>query len=483
MLQQATKQGRYLEMFKSNHHEQESGVILASILIISFALIIFGTALSSLTISQYNRTTRNVVMMNTTQVAEAGIEQTITELNQNDSFAGYTTEQVFFNDSVQGRGVFQTSVENTANSNAKTITSTAKVFAHNSSTNPKSTRVIKVTVVGTGSDGYSVFSGPGGLILGGSANVTNSDVFVNGTITMNGASKIGTNAQPVNVNVAHQACPTGSSPGPTYPQVCTSGQPISLAYSTTIYGTVCATNQTSTGPNPSGNILPGVSGLGLKPNCVTPPGEIPNYDKATHVASVTTTGAGNNNTYVCNSWPFNRTWPANLKLTGNVNIGGSCNVTINGNTYITGDFTLGGAAKIRVSETLGNTRPVILVDGKITVGGSAQTIANSYGTGIHFVSMKSSGSCNPNCTTLTGNDLKTSQALETVQVGGGVSLPGMIFQANWGKLTLNGSGSIGAAVGQTVDMSGAGNIAFGTELSSGERTWTVTSYQQLYSAN
>jgi len=470
-------------MYKRSLKSQENGVILASILIISFALIVFGSALASLTISQYNRTVKNVYQMNAIQVAEAGIEQTITQLNLSESFTGYPTDQEFFNDQVQGRGVFQTTVANLGSSNAKTITSTAKLYAYNSSTNPKSTRVIKVTVVGTGSDGYSVFSGPGGLILGGSANITNSDVFVNGTITLNGAAKIGTHNQPVNVNVAHQSCPSGANPGPTYPTVCASGQPITMAYSTNIYGTVCATNQTSTGPNPSGNIQPGVSGLGLKTNCVTPPGSIPNYDKATQVAAVTTTGAGNNNTYVCNSWPFARNWPGNLKLTGNVTIGGSCDVTINGNAYITGDFTLGGAAKIRVAETLGNTRPVILVDGKINIGGSGQTIANSYGTGIHFVSMKSSASCNPNCTSLTGNDLKTSQNLETVLVGGGVSLPGMIFQANWGKLTLGGSGSIGAAVGQTVDMSGAGNIAFGTELSSGARTWTVTSYQQLYSAD
>lgn len=470
-------------MFKKLKVDQESGVILASILIISFALIIFGTALSSLTISQYNRTTNNVHRMNAIQVAEAGVEQTITQLNQTDSFAGYTNEQVFFNDPVQGRGVFQTTVANTTNTNAKTITSTAKLFAYNSSTNPKASRVIKVTVVGTGSDGYSVYSGPGGLVLGGSANITNSDVFVNGTITLNGAAKIGTNAQPVNVNVAHLACPTGNNPGPTYPQVCSSGQPITMAWSTNIYGTVCATNQTSTGPNPSGNILPGVSGQGLRPNCTTPPGTIPNYNKAAQVAAVSTTGAGNSNTYVCNNWPFTRNWPANLRLTGNVNVASSCDVTISGNVYITGDFDLGGAAKFRVAETLGNTRPVVLVDGKITVGGSAQTIANSYGTGIHFVSMKSSGACNPNCSTLTGTDLKTSQNLETVLVGGGVSLPGMIFQANWGKLTLNGSGSIGAAIGQTVDMSGAGNVAFGTELSSGARTWTVTSYQQLFEAD
>jgi hypothetical protein len=39
---------------------------------------------------------------------------------------------------------------------------------------------------------------------------------------------------------------------------------------------------------------------------------------------------------------------------------------------------------------------------------------------------------------------------------------------------------VGSAIGQTVDMSGAGTVTFGTTLSSGARTWTITSYQELH---
>lgn len=470
--------GRCLEMFKKNI-KNDSGFILPTLLSFSLALIFFITALSTITINQYNRTTKTIVRYNAIQIAEAGIEQTMLELNNDEDFTGYS-EQLFYNDPEIGRGVFETTVENAPGTNAKFITSTGKLYSYNSTTDLKNTKKIRVTAVGTGSEGYSVFSGPGGLVLGGSANITTSDVFVNGTITLNGSARIGTNSNPVNVNVAHLACPTGNSPGPTYPQICPSGstQPIDLKNSTYIYGTVCATNQTSTGPR--NNILPGVGGLGLVLGCSTPAGTVPNYDKATHVAAITTTAASTSNTYVCNSWPFNRTWPANLQLTGNVSVASSCDVTINGNTYITGDFNLGGNAKFRVADSLGSTRPIVLVDGKITINGSAQTIANASGTGIQFVSMKASATCNPNCTSLSGNELKTSQSQETISVGGGVNLPGMVFQANWGKLTLAGSGSIGAAVGQTVDMSGAGNVTFGTELSSGEKTWTITSYQQIF---
>lgn len=455
-----------------------SGMILVALIIIASILTVIGLSLASYASSQYSVTSRNVFSANAGQVAEAGIEQTVEQLNQNDAFTGYSTDQQFFNNTTQGNGSFTTAVTNIT-SNAKTITSTSKVYRPNS-TKLVSTKQIKVTVVGTQSQGYSVYSGVGGLILGGSANITNSDVFVNGTLTLSGASKIGTNAQPVNVNVANQACPTGSSPGASYPQVCTNTQPITLAQSTNIYGTVCATGQTSKGPNNNNNIQGGTSGQGLVAGCTTPPVAMPSYDRAAHISRMTTTAAGNSNTYVCNNSPFNRTWPANLKLTGNVSVASSCNIVIKGDAYITGDFSLGGAAKITVDESVGTTRPVVVVDGGISIAGSGSLIANSKGTGIEFISFKSGASCGATCTSLSGNDLKTSQGLQTISIGGNVNLPGMVFYAYWGKLTVGGSGNIGAGLGQTVDMSGAGTVTFGTKLAAGARTWTISSYQQNF---
>lgn len=484
----STQQGWYLEMIKFRFslyknpltRSNDQGVMLVSVMIIAAVLVTIGFSLASLSISQYSISNNKVYATNALMVAEAGIEEAIRETNLDDNFAGHITEQEFFNNESQGRGTYQTSVNNLPDSNAKQIVSTSRVYRQGKA-EPESIRVVKVTIVGTSSEGYSVHTGPGGLILGGSANITNSDVFVNGTITMTGASKIGTHAHPLDVKVANQVCPTGNNPGPTYPQVCTSGQPISTAWSTKIYGTVCATGQINNNygsGNPAGNILPGSSGQGLLPGCTAPPATPPSYDRASHIAAVSTTGQGNSNQYVCNSWPFERSWPDNLQLNGNTNIGSSCDITINGDVYITGNLNIGGAARIRVADSLGTTRPVIIVDGNITTGGSAQIIANSSGTGIHFISFRSNASCNPNCTSITGNELKSSQQLQTVSVGGAANLPGMIFQAYWGRITIAGSGNIGSAIGQTVDLSGAGTVTFGTTLSSGARTWTITSYQQ-----
>lgn len=468
--------------------KQQNGMMLVSIMIITAVLVMIGFSIANLTISQYAISNNKVFTTNALMVAEAGVEQTVNQVNDNSSFTGYTTDQVFFNNATQGKGVYKTTVTNDpGDTNAKIITSTGKVYRYNKPTQAISTQIVKVTIVGTGSEGYSVLSGPGGLILGGSANITNSDVFVNGTISLTGSAKIGTYAQPLNVKVAHQACPTGASPGPTYPQVCTSGQPISTEWSTAIYGSVCATNQTNNhypNGNPSGNILPGSSGTGLQLGCTVPPTTQPPYDRSAHIASVTSTVAGNNINYDCSQYKnpvgFKRTWPANIKLTGNVNWTSSCDLTITGNAYITGNLNIGGSAKITVANSVGTNRPVIIVDGTITTGGSAQMIANNTGTGIHFISFKSSASCSPNCTTLTGNNLKTSQNQTNVTVGGSANLPGMIFQAYWSKIVIGGSGNIGSAIGQTIDMTGAGTVTFGTKLSSGDKTWTITSYQQKF---
>lgn len=458
----------------------EQGLILILAMVITSALLIIGLALMSQTTGQYLVTGSLATTNNALYTAEAGIEQSVQELNEDDSFAGYASPQVFVNTSNQGYGTFTTAITPASgNAYAKVITSTGKIYKYSNHSSLLSTRIVQVTVVGTTAQGYSVMSGPGGLILSGSANITNSSVFVGGTITLTGAAKIGTAAKPLQVDVANKACPTGATPGATYPTTCTSTQPISMAQSTAIYGSVCATGQTSTGPN--NNIKTGNGGQGLIVGCTAPDVDQPAFDRTAHINAMTTTATSTDNTYVCNSSPFNRVWPANLKLTGNVTIGSSCNVTLKGNVYITGTLTINGAATIKVDDTAGTTRPIILADGKITVGGSAAITANSSGTGAHLISWQAPGAaCNPNCMNLTGTALKTASGVTTVDVGGAVSVPGVVFQAYWGKATVAGSGNVGSAVGQTVDLSGAGTITFGTTLSSGVSTWTISSYQIKY---
>jgi len=469
------------QLYKSKFLRHDNrGMVLITALLVFLLLTFVVLSLADFTIAQYGRTTKNVSVANSLFTAEAGIEQSLHELNDNNSFTGLA-ETEFFNDPDKGRGTFQSTVANGSGPNEKIIYSTGRVFKYNQKTNPISERKIRVTVVGTSTTTPSVIAGVGGLILGGSANIVNSDVNSNGFIRLSGAASIGTSSKPVSVNVANYNCPSGNNPGPTYPQLCTTGEPIEFATSTKIYGPVCATGQTKdrvaawqTDP-----VIPG-----LIPGCTAPYLPLPTYDRNAHISAVTTTGAGNNITYNCSSWAsgqgFTRTWPANLKLTGNVNSSSSCDLTITGDVYITGNYNIGGSARIRVAESLGTRHPVIMVDGTITVGGSATLIPNSSGTSAHFISYKSTATCSPNCTDVTGTDLKRSQDLTTINIGGAGNFPGAIFHAPWSKVVLGGSGTTGSAIGQTIDLSGAGTITFGTSLSSGEFTWTIRSYQQDY---
>jgi hypothetical protein len=145
--------------------------------------------------------------------------------------------------------------------------------------------------------------------------------------------------------------------------------------------------------------------------------------------------------------------------------------------YIPGNLSIGGAVQIKVANSTGTTRPIVVVDGTITVAGSASMIANASGAGIDFVSFKNATG-NP-AATPTGTNLYNSQTQQNVNVGGAASTAGMIFDAYWSEVVIGGSGNVGGAAGQTVNLSGAGTVIFGTTLSSGSKTWSITSYQLL----
>ncbi len=455
------------------------GFLLVAVLGLTIVLSIIGIALLEAAGGQYQLASAGVYSNNAYLTAEAGIEESVHQLNLDDSFAGYPSAQQFFNNGTQGRATFETSIT-TAADGSKTIISTGDVYHNNDkSGRPYATRKIKVTMVGTSSTGYSVFSGPGGLTLNGVGAIVNSAIYTGGSITLTGAAQIGTLVTPLTVDVANNQCPQGSNPGATYPQVCTDGtQPISVGGMSHIYGTVCATGQTSTA-----GISGGLSGgSGLQPGCVAPKVSMPTYDRQAQIDAVATTGTGATGSYGCSNGVLGlgaaANWPANVKITGDVKIGGVCNLTINGNAYITGDLTIGASSHVTVANSVGTTRPVVIVDGTITVNGAASMAANSSGTGVEFISFKNSTG-NP-AATPTGTDLYNSSQQQTITVSGATILPGIVFDAYWGKISVGGANIIGSAIGQSVDLSGSASITFGTTLASGARTWTIRSYQEIY---
>lgn len=452
---------------------KEGGWFLISAIVMITFLSAIGFSIAGLVAIQFQHTRLEEYDQNAQLLAEAGIEESVAELNSNNSFAGYSTPQTFFDNSTQGKGTYTTTITTNSDGKSKTIVSIGNIYQTDSATTPYLTRGVKVTVVGTTSSGYSVSTGPGGLILSGSASVTNSNVYVNGTITLSGTASIGTQANPVTVDAGNIACPTGSDPGSSYPELCTSSQPITMGSSTAIWGTVCATGQTSTGPN--NNIQGGDGGSGLLVGCTAPAVSQPYYDRSGIISGMTSSVSGTSGSYAC-SGNKSISILANTEVTGsNITWGNSCNLTVNGDVYIPGNLSIDGASTITVANSVGSTRPVVVVDGTISVGGSASLVANSSGAGIDFVSFKNATG-DPSQTP-TGTNLYNSQQEQNITVGGAASSPGMVFDAYWSEVTLSGSGRVGAAAGQTVNLDGAGTVIFGTTLSSGSETWSITSYQ------
>lgn len=453
----------------------ENGSLLVASLIIGMLMIGLGIVLGNLATAQLIRTNRNISSLNALQIAEAGIEKSISQLNLDETFTGFQAEEVFFDNQQQGLGIFTTEIiEGTEDE--KFIISTGSVYRYQDTEGePLSQRRIRVTVVGTESEGFSVHTGPGGLLLGGNASITNSDVHVDGFLQLDGQSQVGTPNDPRGVNVANIRCPLGANPGENYPELCGAGnEPVTVGSNSAIYGSVCATHQTN-----SANIFPGDGGEGLITGCIAPEVSPPIYDRQAQIDAVEIVASASDNQYRCSGSNNTVTWPNNLRINGNVNLSGNCTVILEGDVYIAGSFRTGGSSTVRVADAVGEEQPTMITNGVIDVGGSGQFISNNLGVGGKFISFQSEAACNPGCVELSGNDLYNSQNQVTVDLGSGVNLAGMVFQSYWGTARLAGGGSVGAIAGQVVDLRGAGTVVFGTVLSSGEKTWRATSYQEL----
>lgn len=454
-------------------NKQERGVVFITVLFVGLLLTFLGLSFANVALVQLKRSNDNVYVSNALLAAEAGIEQTLHTLNGNNSFEGYS-ETDFYDNDQQGRGTYQTTITNGTGPNERIISSIGRAYHPNSDRLIKERRV-RVTIVGTSSSGNSVYAGAGGLNLTGGTSITGTSVYVNGTINISGGSRIGSETNPIPVNVAHNSCPPGATPGASYPLQCSSGQPITFDTGSYIFGPTCATNQVdyrvATWQNPWAL-------RNLIPNCTADPEDMPSYNRAGHIAATAATGTYTSGSpYHC---PYgSRTWPANLRLNGNVSIGSGCTIVLTGNVYVSGNLTLGGGMTFVIDDSLGTTRPVILVDGNVSISGGAKVQLNSSSTSIHFVTYKGHNSCNL-ALTCSGNDLKTSSGQTYIDVQGGGNFPGAIFQAPWGRIVLTGGGTTGSAIAQTINMSGGGTLVFGTALSSGTSIWTVRSYQYDY---
>lgn len=445
----------------------EKGMILPTLLILFFILIMLGLSLATQSIVHLNQTSRNVAVSNSLYAAETGAEMSLHELNEDNSFAGFS-ETEFYDNPSQGRATYETEVTEGSISNEKIITSTGRLYEKTADTEPIVTRQVRLVVVGTTSDSYVVQTGPGGLIMTNTATIANGEVYINGYLDMSNTAHIGTESTPGIVNVAHVHCP--EPPDSTFASQCgeDDGQPINMQGKAHIYGEVYATNQTDGSQ---------MSDPGLINGSTAPETSLPGYDRQAHKDGATNT--------ISSDWECKGSeepiWEDGLKIEGNVTVRGKCEVTLEGDVWITGNMKMRNSSSLVVTDGL-TEKPTIMIDGDegFQIYNSAAIITNQDGIGTQFITFYALSSCSPDCTDLSGSDLYDSQSYTTIKIRNSSLAAGSNFYARWSRVDVDNSGSIGSVLGQSVKLSNTGTISLGENLSSGDKIWTIKNYQQIF---
>lgn len=477
----------------------QRGTLLILTMIIIFAMSSIGFSIASVAISKYNSARHTLYVENAVGAAEAGVSATRQQLDANDAFAGYATnnKQTLYNDIIQGKADYSSTVTSNADG-SKTITATGYVY-RSGETAPYNTKRIRVIVkkqpqtVTT----PSVFAGSGGLsISNGAVGPDNASNIINvmGKVTMNnhgvigGSSITGPSGTPT-LNVANIACAQAGN----YPVACPSNQqPLQLSGYSRIYANVCATNQVDQYMGPFGDegvFPPGT----LQPNCTAPVASTPIFDKQEYINSMTSSsGAGSAS---CSGLGDNETWQANRTYTGNVSVAFFCSATVTGNVYITGNLTIDGNTTFRVQDGL-TTPPTIVVNGRVNLGGLIRK--NNLGVGVKIISFYSNNiacSNSPSCVALSAADAQASVNIRAIDCTF-CSPDASILWSYFGKTYLGGPASvtfgasltgIGALMGASVEMSQY-SFTFGSPtwmtVPPGTITvmgkYSIVDYQQLF---
>jgi hypothetical protein len=424
------------------HSKKQAGSVLLTLLFVLPFLALILAAYMSLTASGLRLARGDMFRTHAQLAVDAGIDLAMSEINTDETWTG-TVGEVNLHYSGDVRTTYEVTVADSGTD--KEVTAVGRTYTPIASTTPQAQVRVKVDLRPITAGDFSIVTGVGGLYMSNSAKILGGDVHVNGEISMSNTSQIGLSTNPVNLSVAHQICPIPVDA--TYPQLCGggNGQPITLNHQAHIYGDVRANNQTST----SGITDPGLtasSGVAALP--------LPTHDRDAQKAAV----ASQINASAANCNSGTQTWTANLKITGNVVISGSCQVTIEGNVWITGTLTVRNSARLIVANSLGATRPDIMIDGSSAQFQNSSLLqSNSTGTGFQIITYRSSPSCSPDCASVTGQELYNSRNLTTISLSQSSSAPNTVFYAKWTRVT----------VGNTVT---SGGVSF----------WVIDGYRRVF---
>lgn len=470
----------------------QSGYILISILGIVVVLSFILTAVSSSALNNFGIANRESFRMNAQFAADAGLDIAIAEINEDESWVGTAgqgvggvNEIVLLDDTINDVRTTYEIIITDVSTEEKIARSIGRTYSPASNTTPEASREfeLELSAVTSGTGPGSVVSGVGGLIVNNNAKITGGDVIVNGSVAISNNGQIGLSTNPINLRVAHQSCPDPADA--TFPQVCTSGEPITN--NGLIYGDVHAQNQTTN---------TGMSDPGLTSDSFAPV-PVPGYDRTAHKAAVTNSYPSTSSNVRCGN-NQTQTWPANTQITGDITLGNRCTVIIEGDVWITGSLSFGNRSNIVVAEALNSTRPVIMIDDEDGfVSGNNTTIQpNSFGSGIEIITtwwntntstnggFDCGGISDPlDCTNVTGLALSTSQNTTTIDLANGTNAESTVFRTLWSRAEISNNGALGAVAGQTIELRQNAVINFTAAIPGSDNlvtTWVKRGYLRVF---
>ena len=447
-----------------------NGSVLLPLIVVLPFLMLIATYYMDQSVSGFKLARRDQLHTGSQLAADAGADYALKQINQDGGWTGTAGEVELIN-AGDSRTTYEVSVAEGSPSE-KTLTVTGRSYRPSSAPTPSTSVIIKVDLRPVESGSYSVVSGQGGLKMSNSAKIIGGNVYINGEITMSNSAQIGLSTNPVNVSVANQICPIPADG--TYPRLCNAGEnnnPIEISNSAHIYGDVKANYQSSGS---------GMTDPGLSASSGVNPEPLPSYDRdaqkdvvATTISSAAASCSGSQT----------KTWAANTKISGNATLSNGCAITVSGNIWVTGNLYLSNLSKLIVADSLGATRPVIMVDGSsgaIFSNGSKIT-SNASGTGAQVITYWSTASCSPDCADVTGTDLNNSRSRTTIALSNLSEGAQSIFYARWTQVNLSNGGQVGAVVGQTIYMSNAATVTFAAVVGGSATTqWVVDGYRRSF---
>jgi len=163
-----------------------------------------------------------------------------------------------------------------------------------------------------------------------------------------------------------------------------------------------------------------------------------------------------------------------LKIVGNLTITDAARMNIRGNIYVTGNVTLAGDTDLVIDSSVGNKSAVIVADGNIVVGNSANVSGN--GNSASYLVMLSTNTC---------GGLTSCGSTSAITASGAAGA--VVFMAPNGRITFDGSASAKGVVGYQVSLSGATVLNYESGLSSlsfdsvgGGSSWITETWKEIY---